>query len=471
MAEQRGDYSHIISWINKQGFTPDTRMQAAVSAYWGWLVAENGWYSYSERKGFRVYKRHRESLRPADLVANEWASLVMQESTIITSSDQKRADAIAEAFGGFAVDEADNIARGFALGTLAWVNEPNSVTADAVTPDARIDVRAYDATQIIPLTFSDNDCTQAAFVGRVEYGGHDYDQCQMHVLAGGTYHIRTQLFDVRTHRPASVEGILPDLDTGSAAPTFALFRVPRPNYHCRASAMGASVFDSAVGAIKGVDEAYTSYLDHLRVGKPKMFVDSSMIERKSERGEDGSLTKSYYAFGEAGDTVFKLRKGEAGKQIEVVQPELRVDENTMAVNRALGLLSLRCGFGVGYFSWDSHAGLKTATEVQSDNSMLARNLKKNQNAMRKAIVRLVEGNLALRRAIRGEAIPDGDVVVTFDDGIITDTQADKAQMMAEIAAGIAQPWEFRVRFYGETEEDARAATAGPDAFDAVGFGE
>lgn len=471
MAEKRGDYSHIVNWINKAGYTPDTRMQAKIHEYWGWLTANNSWYRYSERRGFRVYKRTRESLCPADLVASEWASLIMQEATVITSTDANRAKIIGEAFGTFAVDESDNLTRGFALGTMAWVNEPNNVSADAVTPDARINVRTYDATQIIPLTYSDNDCTQAAFMARVEYAGKDYDQCQMHVVRGGVYHIMTQLFDTKTRRPANVEGILPDLNTGSVVPTFSIFRVPRPNYHCKASAMGASVYDKAIGAIKGVDEAYTSYLDHLRVGKPKVFLDSSMIEQKQERSEDGTLTKTYYAFGEAGDTVFKMRKGEDGKQIDVVQPDLCVDENTVAVNRALSLLSLRCGFGVGYFSWDSHTGLKTATEVQSDNSMLARNLKKNQNAMRKAVIRLVEGNLALQAAIKGETVPAGDVVVTFDDGIITDTQADKAQMMAEIAAGIAQPWEFRHKFYGEPEEKARAACAGPDDLDAIGFGE
>lgn len=45
----------------------------------------------------------------------------------------------------------------------------------------------------------------------------------------------------------------------------------------------------------------------------------------------------------------------------------------------------------------------------------------------------------------------------FDDSIVTDTAAEKAQDMAEVAAGLMQPWEYRVRWYGEDEETARRA--------------
>ena len=139
----------------------------------------------------------------------------------------------------------------------------------------------------------------------------------------------------------------------------------------------------------------------------------------------------------------------------MVQPDLRVDANTEAINTALRELSLLCGFGNGYFSWDAHTGLKTAKEVSADNSMLARSIKKHQNAMRKAIVTLVDGYIDLCVHVRGDEVPDGDVTVTFDDGIITDTTTDKEQMIAEIGAGIASEWEYRVRFYGESPEDAQ----------------
>jgi hypothetical protein len=456
MAEKRGDNSHIVSWIAKQGYTPDTRMQQFVDVYWGWLTSNNNWYHYSERRGFRVYKRERTSLCPAFMAADEWSSLIMQEQTLISSTDSARNDFLAEHFGDFALDNAEHITRGFGLGTCGWALEPRNMTDDAVVPDAEIAIQQYDATQIIPLTYSASECGQCAFVGRVEIGGRDYDQCQMHVTIQGERHIVTQLFDIKTRKPANVPGIVADLNTHAAKPTFALFRVAASNDHFGYCAMGASVFDKAIGAIKGVDEAWTSFNTHLRVGEPKVFVDSTMIEQKTEKGDDGSFTKSYYAFGKAGDIVFKMRKGEEGKAIDVVQPELCVDETSAAIQEALNALSITCKLGKGYFRWDAHTGVKTAKEVVSDYSMLARNIKRQQNAMRKTIVGLVEGYIELANSIKGAGIPDGDTVVTFDDSVITDTETDRAEMRADIAQGIAAEWEYRARFYGESEEDAKA---------------
>ena len=35
-------------------------------------------------------------------------------------------------------------------------------------------------------------------------------------------------------------------------------------------------------------------------------------------------------------------------------------------------------------------------------------------------------------------------------------RTEKTQFLQEIAAGVRQPWEFRVRFLGETKEQAKA---------------
>lgn len=463
--EKRGNTGYAEAWLRRMGYQPDTRMQGMVGVWFGWFAANNGWYHYSERRGFRVYKRERASLHPAALVADEWASLLMNESTIISSTSDERRAWMARYFanptttGGdgqeategnapaqqptedsgapssFAMDNADFIARAFAMGTGAWVIEPRGVTDSAYTPDAELRIVRYDATQIVPLTWSADDCTQCAFVGRVEVAGRDYDQCQAHVLKGGTYHILTQLFDTRTHKQVTVEGISADMDTHCTRPLFALVRPAVSNRFYDYCAMGASVYCNAVGAMKVVDEAATSLLDHIRVGRPRTFVDKTLIESKTDKGPDGSLTKTYYAFGEADDTIFSMNPGDEGSaKIQTVQSDLKADENASAINTGLRLLSVACGFGNGYFSWESHTGLKTAKEVAADNSQLMRSIHRHENALRKSIVRLVNGMADACRSIKGEAVPYGDVTVDFDDSIISDTQSAREMAMSEVGA-------------------------------------
>lgn len=66
--------------------------------------------------------------------------------------------------------------------------------------------------------------------------------------------------------------------------------------------------------------------------------------------------------------------------------------------------------------------------------------------------------MAASRSLGAELPEEGDVRVTFDDSIITETSAEKQQDMAEVAAGLMEAWEYRAKWYGEDEATARGAS-------------
>ena len=459
MAES-GTPSHMVEWLRDLGYEPDTRMAPAIAEWEGWYAASNGFYDYTVQRGQDSFPVHRETLRPAALVADEWSNLLMNERLGISSPDRAMAAIIEEHFAGFGVGQAEFVAESFALGTGGWALGASGVSADGMAnPHAEIAETRHVGSQVMPLTWSGGDCTQCAFASRVEIGGKDYDQCQAHVLRDGTYHILTQLFDTESHRRVMPEGVAADLDTRSPWPTFALVRPAVPNTLFRSCAMGASVFSRGVSAVKATDEALTSFLVHMRVGRPKLFVADTMVAKRKVKGADGKERTVHDAFGEADDIVYRVPPGaEDSKQMEVVQPELRTAECEDAVSAGLKMLALTCGLGDNYWSWDGKTGLKTATEVVSDSSMLARSLRKHQNALEKSVKSLVRGMAGMCRGVCGTPVdPEAEVSVDFDDSIITDTQSEKDAMLAEIAAGVVPPWMYMVRFYGKTEDEARAA--------------
>lgn len=462
MAEKRNEYSYMSGWLQELGFTPDTRMSSLIDAWWGWFVSDNDFYHYRQRKLFRLIKMERMTMHPAAFAAEAWSDLLMTERTTISSDDPNMQAFITDQFANFAIDSADLITRSFALGTGAWALNFEAVSNDGlVHPGAVVEAIEYDASQILPLTWSAKDCDQCAFVARVEYGGKDYDQCQAHVLIGGTYHILTQLFDVKTHKRVYVDGIMSDFNTGSTYPTFALIKPATVNKHFNYCAFGASIFERGIDAIKLVDEAFTSFHRHLRVGGTKVFVDETMIEKVKRTTSDGKILTEYAAFGEADDMVFRMKPGgEGASQMQVVQPDLKVDENANAINDALKILSIECGFGNGYFSWDEHKGLKTAKEVISDNSMLARTLRRHQNALRVSIERLVRGMAACCNSIMAAGINlEAPIHIDFDDSVIVDTETEKQTALTEIAAlGIPElKQKYLVRYCNFTPEEAAAA--------------
>lgn len=114
-----------------------------------------------------------------------------------------------------------------------------------------------------------------------------------------------------------------------------------------------------------------------------------------------------------------------------------------------------CGFGISHFDFDAAGYVKTATEVSADNSALMRNIRRHEYALEGAIVGICRALLAAERRL-GAPLPDeGEVRVTFDDGIITDTTAEKRQDKDEVAAGLMEPWEYRAKWYGEDEQTAK----------------
>ena len=127
------------------------------------------------------------------------------------------------------------------------------------------------------------------------------------------------------------------------------------------------------------------------------------------------------------------------------------------VSAASQMLGDLCGFGITYFDLDNSGYVKTATEVSSDNSALMRNIRRHENLLQGAIADISRAVLGAARGMGLVDAPEdvGVVRVTFDDSIITDTTAEKAQDMAEVAAGLMHAWEYRAKWYGEDEGTAR----------------
>ena len=127
------------------------------------------------------------------------------------------------------------------------------------------------------------------------------------------------------------------------------------------------------------------------------------------------------------------------------------------------------GFGISYFDFDGAGYVKTATEVPSDNSALMRNTRRHEHALEGAVAGICRAVMAASRSLGVELPDEGEVRVTFDDSIITDTSAEKRQDMDEVSAGLMRPWEYRAKWYGEDEETARRLAGGPGDGGASGY--
>ena len=449
---------YVLEWLSGLG-VPYTSMDGDVAAWWQWYTATSKWY---DRVGFDYQRRRRRryrlyTLHPARRVCREWASLMFDGGTEFTA-DAEGADAWLKRWASdsrLLVVGKRCAERSFALGTGAialWFDVP----ADASRP-VRVRPRRYDARMMVPLDWDDDEVTACAFVTTAFVGGRKVTQACAHVPSAdtGTYHVLTRMWD---SRGVVVEdgSVIADLDTLQPLPTFAVMRPALDNCVADGSPLGVSVFHDAIDACKAVDEAFDACVRELLVCKPRLFVSDDLLQVVDDNGKRIVVPSS------PEETVIRAVTGASGDEVmKTFQPQLRSDQLARMLNEAKAQLGDLTGFGSDYFCSDRQGGLKTATEVAADSSALMRNLANHEAEAGSTLSRTLSAAVSCARSLCGADVADGSVgvEVTWDDSIVEDTPAEKAQMQAEIAAGIAAPWEYRRRFYGEPEGLARERAA------------
>lgn len=103
------------------------------------------------------------------------------------------------------------------------------------------------------------------------------------------------------------------------------------------------------------------------------------------------------------------------------------------------------------------SGIKTATEYSGERQELVQHAQRHAIVLESALKTLCKALLYIGKAFCGANVdPETPVTINFEDGFIIDDNAAKESDRQDIRDGIMQPYEYRVKWYGETEEDAKA---------------
>ena len=231
--------------------------------------------------------------------------------------------------------------------------------------------------------------------------------------------------------------------------------------------LGASIYANAIDNLQLCDLSYDNMFMDTLLGKKRVFMDQAAVQlkpktyAKDENGQDrvvrqepdigATLEKSLYVTtGEAlpGDPKF----------FNEYNPSLRVDENKENVQFNLNLLSAKVGLGQNRYQFNQ-VNMTTATQVKASNKDLTESVWKQRIAIQEALKDLTRAALILGREKLHQPLDvDARITIQFDDTMFADEEAERMRFMQEIAAGIRQKWEYRVKYDGEDEETARKMT-------------
>lgn len=305
------------------------------------------------------------------------------------------------------------------------------------------------ADQFVPTAWDNATVKEGVFVSREAKDGWYYTRLEWHKWNGDTYVITNDLYKAEIPKEgmqsqdilgywyplnAVYKYIEPVVDiNGLSKSLFSYFRTPIANNVDDNSPLGVSVYGNAMDTLHALDICYDSLVREFRLGKKRIIIPASALRTVAD--PDTGEVRRYF---DANDEAYESFAMDDPDKLKIQDNslELRVEEHVQALNALLSVLCLQVGFSSSTFSFDIKTGLKTATEVISENSKTYKTIRTFQNqlipAIKRLCVNIIELGALYGMEFEGKSIAslanDYELSVTMEDAVLEDsgTRLDRA---------------------------------------------
>ena len=229
---------------------------------------------------------------------------------------------------------------------------------------------------------------------------------------------------------------------------FAYFKMPIANTIDTYSPLGVSAYSRATELIKDADMQYSRLLWELEGSELAIDIDRDALTLKRDKeGNDITIHSNLQK------RLFRKVDLNNEQTYNVFSPSIRDGSQINALNNILMRVEDTCELARGTLA-DVNAEARTATEIAvlKQRSYAANaQLQKALEDTLKDVVYIMDVYTTLY-----ELAPDGEYDVSFewDDSIQVDKESEMNKRLSLVNAGISNKVEFRMWYYGETEEQA-----------------
>lgn len=346
----------------------------------------------------------------------------------------------------------ENIQEGLALGS--FVLKPlGEAAAEFVSAD-----------KIIPISFGDDGKpNDIAFLTVKKVGDVDYfTRFERHYFINGNLTIENKCFHSQTSRdiglPCSLEAVeeWANIDPGPITypgmnrMDFGYYRNPIKN-RIDGSACGVSVYESAVDLIRKADIQGARLDWEYESGERAIHVDNKALKQDKSTGRFSmeKLKKRLYR-------GLNLEVGKDQELLKEYSPEMRDEAFKRGLEEYKREIEFSVGLAYGDLS-DVQEVAKTATEIKTSKNRKYNRVTAIQNNLYDCLEDFAAG-LAFYNSMLNSGY---EFSCKFNDSILTDEETERNQDRADVSMGAMQLWEYRMKWYGETEKQARAAVQNP----------
>lgn len=346
----------------------------------------------------------------------------------------------------------ENMQEGLALGS--FVLKPlGEAAAEFVSAD-----------KIIPISFGDDGKpNDIAFLTVKKVGDVDYfTRFERHYFINGNLTIENKCFHSQTSRdiglPCSLEAVeeWANIDPGPVTypgmnrMDFGYYRNPIKN-RIDGSACGVSVYESAVDLIRKADIQGARLDWEYESGERAIHVDNKALKQDKSTGR--------FSMEKLKKRLYRGLNLEAGKDQELLKeysPEMRDEAFKRGLEEYKREIEFSVGLAYGDLS-DVQEVAKTATEIKTSKNRKYNRVTAIQNNLYDCLEDFAAG-LAFYNSMLNSGY---EFSCKFNDSILTDEETERQQDRADVSMGAMQLWEYRKKWYGETEEQAKVAVQNP----------
>ena len=379
----------------------------------------------------------------------------------------------------FGTSFGDLIEKSMALGGGAlkeYVEIPKDEQGNDIG-EGKIRISYHMASQFVPTAWDNSRVKCGIFISREARDGFYYTVVEWHHWDGNSYRVTNDLYRMpikETEEPQNILGwwypldkiyplLSPDTEISDVHQTY--FQYIKPfgaNYADDNSPLGMSIYAPAVNTLHGIDIMFDSLQREFVLGKKRIIAPARAM--RTTVVNNGSTPQRYF---DADDEVWEALATDNPEDLKVIDNsvDLRVQEHISGINGELAILCSQIGFDPGTLAFDQQKGMKTATEVISENSKTYGTVKAHENNIKDRLIDMVNAifDLAVRYGLTWNGVPverlisgGYNVSVDFDDSIIQDRRAEINEGVILVGASLMSRKKFMVDKLGYTPEEADA---------------
>lgn len=393
-----------------------------------------------------ITKCERKTMNMAKKICEDFSKLLWTERTEISLSTKKNTKRLWEVLdnktNNFSYIISDFIEKTFALGTGCAVE---------YIENGEIKINFIYADKIIITDWSNNHISGIITIDQFKQEKIYYTLLTKHNYKKGNYIKTYELYKSKRSDELGkliiFEEMFPNVENPyiveTDTPHFQILRPNIVNNYDLESQNGISIFANSIDKLKAIDIKYDSFCNEFELGKKRILVDRTAIKSNISVDKDGNITN--VSVFDKDDKVYQAINGMENQPVKEIDFALRIEEHITAINSELNYLSASVGLGQDFYSFDSN-GLKTATEVISENSDTYRSKVKHQILLKDFLYDLIKSVCYLA------GIDSKEINIVFDDSIIEDKNSQREAGMKLVSAGLISKETF-MRKYLEYDEE------------------